>query len=749
MNLSPSLICWLNKQVSIHNYKVDQQEFFTILTNIFQILIIQIVKVFAQHYLKYKQIPCELSAFIMNIVIYWYYLDSRTFTYIYISLILGQLMSGFIKPKLLYILLILCSMLSQFDKSGFSNSIEYLPIISVSSIFLLLMVNSKLNEEKQKQKQVPLVRQNTDTITKLHQKYDWLDLEQAAIFNTEFQIQYQYGQQFFISSNQGQDKLNALYLDSNNIEKSLKEHIEEIISEFTQSGVQKKLHIFNNQKSKQFLIIDNSFGDIFYLMFSRQRDAENLQVLYQVCQSISHELSTSLNSIIMLSSLQLENEQISQDQKQQYIDPILMNSKQLELILNNLKDYHSVVTNNFMMQISKFNLIQEIYEVISYFSYSIHSKKINLVVDNQLDISIIEGDKLRVKQIFYQLLSNSVRFTNKGQIVVTLKKSSINQIMISIKDQGIGMDENEKMRLSELLYQQIPQKISNNSTGCGLGLYITNILVKQLNTSKQIEFHSNSNEGSEFQFYLTLQNNIPSNDQSNRIRFFSSNTYTDNLFDMVSSQNFSPNVQTSQRIEMRKLRHRTFNFNSQQNTLLRRCEEDSGFLNLSDDESNHIIHPPLLITKPKFFNSPMYLKNIEKGQCCSKVLIVDDEYFNIYALMRMIQTIGSESDYAFNGQEAIEKIMTKQQCKVCNNNNYQLIFLDINMPIMDGIQTVKMIKELIQKKVKSDAICIANTAYSDLMTKQKAFDAGMDYYFTKPIDIQLLKQLIGKLFMEL
>lgn len=58
---------------------------------------------------------------------------------------------------------------------------------------------------------------------------------------------------------------------------------------------------------------------------------------------------------------------------------------------------------------------------------------------------------------------------------------------------------------------------------------------------------------------------------------------------------------------MRKLKHRTFNFNSHQSSVLRRCEEDSGFLNLSDEESNHIIHPPLLITKAKFFNSPMYL----------------------------------------------------------------------------------------------------------------------------------------------
>lgn len=56
----------------------------------------------------------------------------------------------------------------------------------------------------------------------------------------------------------------------------------------------------------------------------------------------------------------------------------------------------------------------------------------------------------------------------------------------------------------------------------------------------------------------------------------------------------------------------------------------------------------------------MYLKMMEKSLCCAKVLIVDDEYFNIYALMRMIQTIGSESDYTFNGQEAIEKIMSKQ-----------------------------------------------------------------------------------------
>jgi CheY-like chemotaxis protein len=119
-------------------------------------------------------------------------------------------------------------------------------------------------------------------------------------------------------------------------------------------------------------------------------------------------------------------------------------------------------------------------------------------------------------------------------------------------------------------------------------------------------------------------------------------------------------------------------------------------------------------------------------------LIIDDEYFNIMAIQMIVTNkFKALSDHAFNGKEALAKVKHKQSspCRKCGNRGYVTYFIDINMPIMDGFQTVTELKSLMGRGILERGICIANTAFVDLDTKVKCLESGMDFYISKPIRV--------------
>lgn len=118
------------------------------------------------------------------------------------------------------------------------------------------------------------------------------------------------------------------------------------------------------------------------------------------------------------------------------------------------------------------------------------------------------------------------------------------------------------------------------------------------------------------------------------------------------------------------------------------------------------------------------------------------------SLELLMTQYSAKCDRAYNGMEALEKISKKLKnpCPKCYNNCYQLIFLDINMPIMGGIETVKEIKKMMQDRVIKKVFVIANTGFSDLETKEKAYDAGIDYFMTKPLNLSNFRIVAQKIF---
>ncbi|KAM3136899.1 hypothetical protein pb186bvf_010984 [Paramecium bursaria] len=740
----------------LFNMLIKQYPLYQMIVAIVLIVLLLIIKMWVgvkqSKYNIHVQICCQISMF----VIYFFASQVEVYNYTILAMAFSSFIRNVIKIEAITYCLIFYTFLGQFSPDGLRRNIYELPIVIISFGNLCLMARQYFGRNqlpKSKSESYPPTQADKLMAKQyiLFIRSYWLRAENGFILNQDLQTQQVFGgppTPYFTNIKSSQ-RMDEFFQDNFGNEKTLKYHLTSLLEQIRNQTLQIAFHHYFNESTHTYIIIDDQYEEIQFVAFFKNRKIEKDSTLQNVCQSISHELSTCLNCILTLSQLFNQNDDVPKDFREQYVEPVLMNSRQLELIISNLKDYNTLTTNNFMSQISKFNLFQEITEIVEYFQSTLNQKQIDMEYEYSLsDSFVIDGDKLRIRQVFYQIMSNAVRFSQKGAIKIILKKDGFDSITVTVSDQGIGMKQDEILRLKEILNKFQPQKVSLNSIGCGLGLYISNLIMKQLNHQRQIEFHSQYKQGSTFSFQLRCDKSdsvIASKGHSERLKFCGSNSYKDNLFEM-----HSPTInQMSSQGQIRKGKFLTI-----QSILISKQRyddpslsfknEDSSFLNLQDDDAYQIMQPPELKTQSKFSSNQGLTK-----QCCKRILIVDDEYFNIFALQMVIQSIGGQTESAFNGQQALQKIHNKEKCKICGCRDYLLIFLDINMPIMDGIHAVKEIKSLVNNSIIESNICIANTAYSDIQTKQLAFDAGMDYYFTKPIDVLLLKQLMGRLSTDI
>ncbi|CAD8127091.1 unnamed protein product [Paramecium sonneborni] len=461
--------------------------------------------------------------------------------------------------------------------------------------------------------------------------------------------------------------------------------------------------------------------------------------IFDMCKSLSHELGTNLNCIQSLSEIALQKSSISQDIKQHIIQPILTSSQQLNLIISNIRDYSSIETDQFQLSLSTFNILEEIKAIVDFFQLTCQQKRIDLILPTESCIFCTQlvpifNDRDRFRQVIFQLVSNAVRFTITGTIQISIKLNDFTYEIL-VKDTGIGMASQEENNLRRILEYKVMLRVSENSIGSSLGLFISNLLVKKMNADEdsKIQFTSNKS-GSIFYFFIKNLSEFKDNFekcQSNRlhrtiVKFQTINSYYENIND-VPIKFGQPTIKSI--------------MSGQSN------QDDANLTVYSKefDENKQILQPFQTIV-------PQLQDTIQgyslKSTCCSRVLIVDDEYFNIMTLQMLMQQFFAICDKAYNGMEALEQINNKltKPCPKCNNSWYQLIFLDINMPIMGGIETVKIIKRMMHNRIIKKVYVIANTGFSDLETKEKAYDAGIDYFMTKPLNIMAFKSIASKIF---
>lgn len=433
--------------------------------------------------------------------------------------------------------------------------------------------------------------------------------------------------------------------------------------------------------------------------------------------SISHEFRTPVNSVLGLLQDSLKE---LDDQKvvATHIKPAADNARLLLFLIDDMLDYSKVLINKLILSLNSFSVKDCVEEITDLFRAEVNQKGLQLRVTILRDVPRkIKADKRRVQQILVNLLSNAVKFTKKGQVevIVGVAYYSTTCLKITVKDSGIGLKPADTKRLTLSMNDEyINRKIASSSSGVGMGLMMTQSLALALGPPEDvapdvagINIDSQYGRGSTFEFVVynhevlcTLEeelNTVPTMPEEHSPESKKSTAITA-LFDPKT--NFSrPNFAGSTR----------------------------------------------LTVSPKRSLAQLGKKSKDNGCSCSEILIVDDSGYNILVLQTLLRSHQIKADTAYDGKEGLEKAIAKSNTqKSCGCKGYKMIFMDYNMPIMDGCTATSELKRLIDSKEIAPSIIVGCTAYDDNAYMDQGLVAGMNEFITKPVNSKVLEDLLKK-----
>ncbi|CAG9327242.1 unnamed protein product [Blepharisma stoltei] len=242
-------------------------------------------------------------------------------------------------------------------------------------------------------------------------------------------------------------------------------------------------------------------------------------------RSISHELRTPINSIIFLvESIKEEYSASGNEKLQSKLNIISVSSKILLSLVNDLLDYSKILAGIFSAQKTDVSLWNFIHETVQLIQIQAEKKGLNVFIRIDPNLpSHVFTDPLRLSQILLNLLSNALKFTLKGCIEICCILDKNQQLKITVKDTGIGITKDKLRDLFKEFATHFDSAL--NPTGCGLGLFISNIIAKEIG-SKTIDVKSVPNEGSIFSFSIDIFRNFPPAQT-----FIDDDSTSDNIFE--------------------------------------------------------------------------------------------------------------------------------------------------------------------------------------------------------------------------
>ncbi len=506
----------------------------------------------------------------------------------------------------------------------------------------------------------------------------------------------------------------------------------------------------------------------------------------QFLSNMSHEIRTPMNAIIGMTTL--SEKATSIEKYQQYMNNIKISSQHLLTIINDVLDISKIESGKLQLNLMIFSLERTILKSCSMVSSKATEKNLKFNIDSSDNIKLrYWGDDFRISQILTNLLSNAVKFTPKcGTISIYVEEISNNnddvQIRITVKDTGIGISEEQQKRVFNS-FEQADGSISRKFGGTGLGLAISQHLAKLMNGS--ITVSSKLGHGSEFTLNIRLSyaeeeeedvyNVLHKQLSSSKILLITNDDALSSKFIRLSKTFETECVIANNADYARELvieAHKNqnqfsviyfdialhnlslvANYRKVKNIIdinkLVPIVEFNSWQTIRSDIFEYGVHNYL--QKP-IFASPLYdslmqviygtktegIHKYNKTPDFSNInlLLAEDVELNCDILISLLEDTKINIDVAANGKIAFEMFNR-------NPEKYDIIFMDIQMPIMNGLDATKAIRSLNTEKSRNIPVIAmtANVFREDIDT---CLEAGMNDHLGKPVDLSLILLKISK-----